>query len=69
MIQTRYIYCAFYFYYYISSTSDHQALGPRGWGPLHKRVSPSVSELKASQGGLVTLLVPVTTILSSSSPL
>ena len=24
-----------YFYdYYISSTSDHQALNPRGWGPL-----------------------------------
>ena len=23
-----------YSYYYISSTSDHQALDPRGWGPL-----------------------------------
>ena len=31
----HYIYCAFYlYYYYISSTSDHQALEPRGWGPL-----------------------------------
>ena len=35
MIQSRYIYCALYFYcYYISSISDHQALGLRGWGPL-----------------------------------
>ena len=35
MIQTHYIYCALHFYYYaISSTSDHQALDPRGWGPL-----------------------------------
>ena len=34
-IQMHYIYCAFYlYYYYISSTSDHQALEPRGWGPL-----------------------------------
>ena len=29
------IYCALYFYYYyISSTSDRQALYPRGWEPL-----------------------------------
>ena len=35
MIQAHYIYCALYSYYYcISSTSDHQALDPRGWGPL-----------------------------------
>ena len=35
MIQMHYIYCALYFYYYhIGSTSDHQALDPRGWGPL-----------------------------------
>ena len=33
MIQVHYISCALYFYYYyISSTSDHQALDPRGWG-------------------------------------
>ena len=32
MIQVHYIYCTLYFsYYYISSTSDHQALDPRGW--------------------------------------
>ena len=35
LIQVNYIYCALYFYYYyISSTSDHQALDPQGWGPL-----------------------------------
>ena len=35
MIQVHCICCALYFYYnYISSTSDHQALDPRGWGPL-----------------------------------
>ena len=35
MIQVYYIYCAHYFcYYYISSTSDHQVLDPRGRGPL-----------------------------------
>ena len=35
IIQVHYIYCAFYFYcYYISSISDHQALDPIGWGPL-----------------------------------
>ena len=35
MIQVHYIYCAVYFYYYyISFTSDDQALDARGWGPL-----------------------------------
>ena len=35
MIQEHYIYCALYFCnYYNSSTSDHQILDPRGWGPL-----------------------------------
>ena len=35
MIQAHYGYCAFYFYYYyISFTSDYQALDPRVWGPL-----------------------------------
>ena len=35
MIQAHYIYCELYFYYnYISFTSDHQALDPRGWGSL-----------------------------------
>ena len=33
MIQIHYIYYALYFYYYIS-TSDHQALDPRGWETL-----------------------------------
>ena len=32
MIQARYIYCELYLhYYYITSTSDHQAVNPRGW--------------------------------------
>ena len=35
MIQAHYIYCASYFYYYyISHTSDHQMLDPGGWGSL-----------------------------------
>ena len=35
MIQARYIYCALYFYYcYISSDSDRQALDPGGLEPL-----------------------------------
>ena len=35
MIQAYYVYCALYFcYYYIGSTSDHQALDPGGWGPV-----------------------------------
>ena len=39
MIQVHYIYCALYSsYYYISSTSDHQALDPGGWGCLEWRV-------------------------------
>ena len=34
MIQAHYTYCALYFYYYcISSTSDHQALDSGHWGP------------------------------------
>ena len=38
MIQAHYGYCAFYFYYYyISFTSDYQALDPRVWGPLLKK--------------------------------
>ena len=35
MIQVHYIYCTLYsYFYYISSTSDHQALGSGGWGLL-----------------------------------
>ena len=30
----KHIACALYFYDYISSTSEHQALDPRGWIPL-----------------------------------
>ena len=28
----------YFYYYYIISTSDYQALDPRGWGPLNKRL-------------------------------
>ena len=39
LIQSHYIYCMLYFYYYhISSTSDHQALDVRGWGPLVNKI-------------------------------
>ena len=39
MIQGYYTYCALYFYsYYISSTSDHQALDPGGWRSLLFRI-------------------------------
>ena len=34
MIQAHYLYCVLDFYYYISSTSDHQALHPGDCGPL-----------------------------------
>ena len=34
VIQAHFIYCALYLYYFISSTSDHQALDPRSWGSL-----------------------------------
>ena len=38
MIQACYIYCALYLcYYYISSTSDCQALDPGGGRPLTRR--------------------------------
>ena len=37
-IQVHYVYCGLYFYYYyLSSISEHQALDPRGWEPLPKR--------------------------------
>ena len=35
MIQEHNIYCELnFYYYYMSSTSDHQVLDPGGWGPL-----------------------------------
>ena len=45
MIQVHYIYYALYFYYYhISSTSDHQALDPGGWGPL-EQITPKLTRV------------------------
>lgn len=38
MIQKHYSFCALYFYYsYISFSSDHQILDTGGWGPLLQR--------------------------------
>ena len=34
MIEAHHTYCTLNFYYYISSSSDHQALDPGDWGPL-----------------------------------
>ena len=39
VIQVHYIYRALYFCYYVSSTSDHQAVDPRKLGPLPSRAS------------------------------
>ena len=39
MNQAHYMYGVFYIYcYYISTTSDHQALDPEGWEPLLQRI-------------------------------
>ena len=39
MIPVHYVYYALCsYYYYISPTSDHQALDPGGWGPLLCRI-------------------------------
>ena len=39
MTQAHYTYCALYFYYYyMRSTPDHQALDPGDWGPLLQRI-------------------------------
>ena len=40
MIQACYFYGALHFYYYyVSSTSDHQVLDPGGWGCLAQSIS------------------------------
>ena len=40
MIPAHYVYCGLYFdYYYISSTSDHQALDPGHWEPQPYRAA------------------------------
>ena len=44
MIQVHYIYCTLYsYFYYISSTSDHQALGSGGWGLLVSGMQKTVT--------------------------
>ena len=34
IFQVHYMYCALYYYYDFIYASDHQALHPRGWGPM-----------------------------------
>ena len=61
MIQTHDMYYTFnFYYYYISPTSNHQALDPGGWGPLHVvAASPrKVLPCYPHGGGLVSQLCP-----------
>ena len=54
MIPTYYIYCALYFYYnYISSTSEHQALDLGGRGPSSRRLGSHKNENKKSRHSLI----------------
>ena len=53
LIQVNYIYCALYFYYYyISSTSDHQALDPIGCRPMVYTIIIILSSHLESLGSL-----------------
>ena len=49
MIQVCYIDCVLY-HYYISSTSDHQALDPGGWEPLIWAISHTWDSRRRGQG-------------------
>ena len=55
MIQMHYTYCALYFYYYISSISDHQILDPGGWNPCFKRTHKSEFRVRSISALMVTL--------------
>ena len=60
----HYMYCVLYFYYYyISFTSDHQTLDFRGWGPLEK-VKASYHILRPPHGSQDFF-----TVLDSGHPL
>ena len=50
MIHAHYNYCTLYFnYYYTSSTLDHQALAPGGWGLLSQMIlQPSICSFRSS---------------------
>ena len=60
MTHSHCIYCALYFYYYISSSSDHRLLDPRGWGPLLQGTGVDESQVPPictmPWGGTVVLL-------------
>ena len=50
MIQAHYIYCALnFYYYYISSTSDHWVLDPRSWGHLPYPTNRQISKKHAKE--------------------
>ena len=49
MIQVHQIYCTRYFYYPISTTSDHQELDPGGWGPLLSCLTYEDSETRENK--------------------
>ena len=60
MIQAHCIYCALYLYhFYISSTSDHQALGPGGWDPWYKAYKYQAVSVQTKSGLPVGILEPV----------
>ena len=65
MIQVYYIYCVLYFYYDISSTSGHQALDPRGWGPLVYTVSPIPSNEISSSFLFVCIFIICSVIVKN----
>ena len=57
MIQEHYIYCVLYFYYYyISSTLDHQALGRRDWGPLMYTINKDYDKALAYHMKALTIM-------------
>lgn len=61
VIQAHYIYYALCSYcYYISSTSDHQAWGPGGWGPLLQN-SPAYGSTQDNTGAFHPLFTNVQT--------
>ena len=70
MIQAHYIYCTLYFYYYyISSTSDHEALdsGLPGLGfPLWKLTPFGKMEIEQLIAQLMLLLLPCRISIRSS---
>ena len=57
-IKAHYIYSVLYFYYfYISSTSDHQALDPKVWGLLpYSQLLVSVDSASVDMEGQLDII-------------